>query len=472
NETDQGRRVYLKGAPEAVIDRCNRILGADGEPTSLDADEASEEAHALAQEGFRVLGMACGEAESDQFESDDPGSDLVFLGFQAMEDPLRPEAKEAVEAAQSAGIRVLMLTGDHADTAQAIGGQLGLGGEDNGVRQGRDLEEMSDQELDEVAREVDVYARVSPEHKLRLVERLKEQGNIVAVTGDGVNDAPALQAAHLGIAMGKAGTDVAREASDMVLTDDNFASIIGAVEQGRLVFVNIRKVTYFLLSTGLGEVLAIMASLFMGSPLPFIAVQVLWINLVTNGLQDVALAFEKGEPGLLDEPPRDPDEGVINGEVLWRLATVSVLTAAGTLGVFWWMQQQGASMQLSRSVAMTQMVLFQFFHVFNSRSMRRSLFKIPLKDNPFLMVSVAVAIVAQLGVLHLPFMQSLFDTTPLALEHWALVAAVGTLIIVLVEIEKFFLRRRDERRSEPAARSEERSSGARAQEASSTALKP
>ena len=368
-----------------------------------------------------------------------------------MEDPVRPEAVEAVAAARDAGIRVIMLTGDHADTARAIGGQLGLVGEGAQVREGRDLEDLSDEQLGEVVRKVSVFARVSPEHKLRLVECFKAQDQILAVTGDGVNDAPALQGAHLGVAMGRGGTDVAREASEMVLTDDNFASITNAVEEGRIVFANIRKVTYFLLSTGMAEVLTILFTLFAGWPLPFIAVQVLWINLVTNGVQDVALAFEKGEPDLLTKPPRDPGENVINREVLWRLISVSAFMAAATLGVFWWMRGQDVEIELVRSVTMTQMVMFQFFHVLNSRSMHRSAFRMPLTGNPFLFIAVAGAVVAQIGVLHLPFMQDLFSTTPLSLEQWGIVVGVGSLVLAFVEVEKFFLRHRDRGQEEEVA---------------------
>jgi magnesium-transporting ATPase (P-type) len=446
NAMEDGACIFMKGAPEAVIERCSSRLLPDGEESELDADAAKEAAHQLAAEGYRVLGMAFRRVDHDRFDEDEVGSELVFAGFQGMEDPLRPEAKDAVDATRGAGIRVIMLTGDHADTAKAIGGQLGLTENGAEATEGRDLDDLSDEELDEVVREVNVFARVSPEHKLRLVERLKAQGHVVAVTGDGVNDAPALQAAHLGVAMGQAGTDVAREASDMILTDDNFASITSAVEEGRLVFANIRKVTYFLLSTGLAIVFTILFSLFAGWPLPYLAAQVLWINLVTNGLQDVALAFEKGEPGMLDEPPRDPGEGVVNREVLVRLAWVSVLITTATMAVFYWMLQQDVSMEVARSVAMTQMVMFQFFHVFNSRSLRRSVFRVPLSANPFLAVSLSVAILAHIGALHLPFMQLIFDTTPLSLGQWALVVSVGSLVVVAAEIDKALLRRREGRR--------------------------
>jgi len=448
NDTADGRCVFVKGSPEAVLARCDRMLGGDGERLEVDSEAILTVASRLADEGYRVLAMALREDDRDRFEGEEPGSDLVFAGLQAMEDPLREEAREAVERARSAGIRVIMLTGDHARTAQAIGRKLGLADGDGRTQEGRDLDALSGDELDAVVRGTNVFARVSPHHKLKLVEQLKAQGEIVAVTGDGVNDAPALQAAHLGVAMGKAGTDVARQASDMVLADDNFASITAAVEEGRVVFSNIRKVTYFLLSTGTGLVLAILSSLIGPWPLPFLATQILWINLVTNGLQDVALAFEKNEGGLLDEPPRDPKEGVLNREVLVRLAWIGLLIAVATVGVFTWMLAQGASLQVARSVAMTQMVMFQFFHVLNARSFRRSLFRIPLSSNPFLAVSLMLALTAHIGALHLPFMQRIFMTVPLSPGQWALVVGVGASIIVASEIDKFFLRRRRLRASE------------------------
>jgi len=445
NDTPHGRRVFIKGAPEAVLQRCAAQLTPAGEEQDLDADALRELAHELADQGYRVLGTAYRDTESDQdhIEEDDLAQGLIFAGFQGMEDPVRPEAIEAVKATRHAGIRVIMLTGDHADTAQAIGRQLGIDEHGAGARAGRELDDLSDDELRQVVGDVNVFARVSPDHKHKLVEQLKAMGHVVAVTGDGVNDAPALQAAHLGVAMGQTGTDVAREAADMVLADDNFASITRAVEQGRLIFANIRKVTYFLLATGMGLVITILFTLFADWPLPYLAAQVLWINLVTNGLQDVALAFEKDEPGLLEQPPRDPREGVINREMLYRLVGISTVIGACTLGVFWYMLRQDVPMELARSVAMTQMVLFQFFHVINARSLRRSVFQVPLKANPFLAFSIAAAFLAHLGALHLPFMQAIFDTTPLSLAHWAMVIAVGAIVVAVSEVDKIYLRRKD-----------------------------
>jgi calcium-translocating P-type ATPase len=451
HDTPTGRRVFVKGSPEAVLERCTRALDDGGAVGALDTDAAREAAAALADEGYRVLAMAYRDTRDDRFHGTDPGGDFVFAGLQGMEDPVRPEAVEAVKQAKRAGLRVLMLTGDHARTARAIAAHLQLLGGDGRVCEGRELEGLSAGALDAVVRQVDVYARVSPQHKLLLVDRLKAQGHIVAVTGDGVNDAPALRSAHIGIAMGRTGTDVAREASQMVLADDNFASITAAIEEGRVVFANVRKVTYFLLSTGVGLVLTILAALFGVVPLPYVAAQVLWINLVTNGLQDVALAFERGEPGLLDDPPRPTQEGVLNAFVLWRLAWVGALIAAGTLGVFGWMLSQGASLELARTVAMTQMVVFQFFHVINARSFERSFASVPLSHNPFLFGAMAMAFAAHLAALHVPFMQRVFDTVPLAWHHWLLVVAVGATIVIAAEVDKAWLRHRRERRARAEA---------------------
>ncbi len=441
NDGPAGRRVWLKGAPEVILSRCDRMATTDGD-APIDADAIRAAAAELAQRGLRVLAMAFGPREGDGIKPD-ALSGLVFTGLQGMEDPVRPEAIDAVASAHAAGIRVLMLTGDHVDTARAIGKQLGLGanGETRAV-EGAALETMADEELDRTLDDTAIYARVAPEHKLRIVQRLKHKGEIVAVTGDGVNDAPALRAAHLGVAMGKSGTDVAREASDMVLADDNFATITAAVEEGRVVFSNIRKVTFFLLSTGVAMPIAILATLFMGYPLPFVPAQILWINLVTNGLQDVALAFEPAEPGLLKRRRRDPHEGVITLPLLRRLGAVGVLIAAGTAGVFWWNLELTGNLEYARTMAMTQMVVFQFFHVFNSRSLDQSIFRISPFSNRFLFVSLIAAALAHVGALYWTPLQRIFRTVPLDQGDWTLLATVGTSVILGGEVDKWWNRRR------------------------------
>lgn len=440
-DTAEGRRLFVKGAPEAILAHCTSMALADG-TGELDAEGIREAGHVMAAEGLRVLAMASGEAVGNELSDASLGDQLVFAGMQGMEDPVRPEAVEAVSLAHGAGIRVLMLTGDHVDTAKAIGRQLGLGRRSDRAIDGAELSRMSVEELHEAVARVDMYARVAPEHKLAIVTNLKDRGEIVAVTGDGVNDAPALRAAHIGVAMGKSGTDVAREASDMVLADDNFATITAAVEEGRIVFANIRKVTFFLLSTGVAMPITIIAALLFGLPLPFVAAQILWINLVTNGLQDVALAFEPGEPGLLERHPRAPKEGIVTQRIIWRLLGVGTILAAGTLGMFLWTLQSTDTLAIAQSAAMTQMVVFQNFHVFNSRSLDRSVLAIPPFSNRFLFAAVVLALLAQIAVLTLPPLQTIFRTVPLSAQQWGWIVLTGTTVIIGGELDKFINRRR------------------------------
>jgi magnesium-transporting ATPase (P-type) len=442
NAGPDGPLILLKGAPEVVLERCVSMLDARGEERPLDREEVLRWAGEMADEGYRVLATAHRPAPDERLSAEGLGGGMVFSGLMGMEDPVRPEAVEAVAAARAAGIRVLMLTGDHAGTARAIGGRLGLRSGPDNVMEGSALEGMDEAAIDDRLAEVDVFARVAPEHKLRIVQRLQAAGEVVAVTGDGVNDAPALRAAHLGIAMGKGGTDVAREASDMVLADDNFATITAAVEEGRTIFANIRKVTFFLLSTGVSIPLVIIVALLAGMPLPFLPAQVLWINLVTNGLQDVALAFEPGEPGQLDRPPRPADESIVTPRIFRRLLAVGTLIAAGTLFTFWWSLERSGDLVVAQSVAMTQMAVFQFFHVFNCRSLDRSIFRIPPLSNRFLFVSFTLAWAAHLAVLHVGWLQGIFRTVPLRAEEWGLVLGIGALVVVGGELDKLVNRRR------------------------------
>lgn len=438
NRVEHSNILFLKGAPEALLEKCTHML-VNGDHVECDKKQIREAAATLAGKGLRVLAMAFRRLNSEtNIDQKALEKGFTFAGLQGMEDPVRPEAVEAIRISQHAGIRVIMITGDHADTATAIGKKLGLNGSDTATAlQGTDIDGLSDAEIDTLLEKTHIFARVSPQHKLRIVERLKNLGHIVAVTGDGVNDAPALRAAHLGVAMGKTGTDVAREASDMVLSDDNFATITAAIEEGRIVFANIRKVTFFLLSTAAGELIVILIAVLMYWPLPFVAVQILWINLVTNGLQDVALAFEPGEKGIIHRKPRPGDEGILTGRLIERLGGVGIVLATGTIGSFWWaMEQTGSDLETARTVAMTQMVVFQFFHVFNCRSLDRSLFSIDFFSNKFLFLSVSAALLAHLGVLHTGFLQMVFQTVPLTINQWLFVVGVGSLVIIGGEIDK------------------------------------
>ncbi|HUF92661.1 MAG TPA: HAD-IC family P-type ATPase [Candidatus Limnocylindria bacterium] len=434
--------VFVKGAPERVLRMCTRLLTAEG-PVDLDPDRVLEAAGALASEGLRLLGMATGvwTPAPDAGRPHEPAG-LTFVGLQGSMDPPRAGVREAIAGCQESGIRVVMITGDHVATARAIGEQLGIGSREAPALSGAELGAMDDAALRARVPEVAIYARVAPEHKLRVVQALQSQGEVVAVTGDGVNDAPALKAAEIGIAMGRSGTDVAREASDMVLADDNFASIYAAVQEGRITFDNLRKVTFFLISTGAAEVLAILTALLVQWPLPFLPAQILWLNLVTNGLQDVALAFEPGEPGVLQRPPRSRDEGVIS-RLLWeRTLLAGVVMAAGTLLLFWWELSESGEVGRAQTVALTTMVLFQVFHVGNCRSERRSLFALSPWSNPFLFAATAAALLVHVAALYLPPTQLLLRVEPLDAGAWIRMTLVASTILIAVEAHKLLRRRR------------------------------
>jgi Ca2+-transporting ATPase len=439
NEDDGGATIHLKGAPEVILARCTRQLGSAGDEP-VDAESIRARARALAADGLRVLATARRRDDGATLVRTQLESGFTFTGLLGMEDPPRDESVSAVHDARSAGIRVIMLTGDHLETARAIGVKVGLAEEGARAVPGQALDAMPDDELDRLLDETSVFARVAPEHKLRIVQRLTQRGEVVAVTGDGVNDAPALRAAHIGIAMGATGTDVAREAADMVLADDNFASITAAVEEGRIVFSNIRKVTFFLLSTAAGEVVAIITALLAGWPLPFTAAQILWINLVTDTLEVTALAFEPAEPGLLRQKPRPLREGVLTSRHVLRLAAIGALMAAGTLWTFWWTLRGTDSIEIARSAAVTQMVVFQFYHVFNCRSLDRSILAISPISNRFLFLSMVAVTAAHLAALYTPFLRSVLDTTPLAAEQWWVILAVGATVILGGEIDKLLNR--------------------------------
>ncbi len=442
-ERDGEHMLLVKGAPERVLGMCTRAITGDGDG-ELDPEEVHRLAQEMASRGLRVLGMAYKVLDSPPEQDEVPNPEgLTFLGLQGMMDPPREGVREAVAGCREAGIRVVMITGDHAVTARAIARDLGISKGDEPVLTGVELEEMEDKELRRRVQEVPVYARVTPDHKLRVVRALQSHGEVVAVTGDGVNDAPALKSAEIGVAMGKSGTDVAREASDMVLTDDNFTSIYSAVEEGRVTFDNVRKVTFFLISTGAAATVAILSALALGMPLPFLPAQLLWLNLVTNGLQDVALAFEPGERGVLKRPPRGRKEGVIS-KLLWeRTVVAGIVMAVGTLLLFWWELDRTGSLELAQTVALTTMVLFMAFHVSNARSETRSVFRLNPLSNPFLAVSVVVALAVHVAALYLPPTQFVLRVEPIVEPGtWVRMVLVASTILIAMELHKL-LRRHD-----------------------------
>ena len=429
--------VFMKGAPEAVLARCAEEVHADGS-RPVDRARVLDAAAAIARDGRRVLAMAYRPTTESQLSSGTTHSGFVFAGLVGLEDPVRPEAAAAIAAARSAGIRVLMLTGDHIETARAVGARLGLG---DRALAGAQVSEMTDDELDRSLTDVAVYARVAPEHKLRIVQRLKERGEVVAVTGDGVNDAPALRAAHLGIAMGATGSDVAREASDMILADDNFATITSAIEEGRLAFSNVRRVTFFLLSSAAGEILAILAAAAAGIPIPFTAAQILWINLVTDSVQALALAFERADPDALSRQPRPRHVGLLEQGHVLRLGTIGALLAGATLVTFLIVYRATGDLRHARSVATTQMVALQLFHLFNCRSLDRSAFRLSLLSNRFLLASVLATVSVHVTALYAPPLQRLLQTTPASAREWLVILGVASVVLLGGEVDKLLNRR-------------------------------
>jgi magnesium-transporting ATPase (P-type) len=441
---DAGFRVeiFVKGAPERVLAMCSREL-VGGVTLPVDAAAVAAASASLAAEGLRVLAMARGELPAAPTgESFTEPEDLVFLGLQGMMDPPRPEVREAIDGCRGAGIRVLMITGDHALTARAIAQQLGITNGDEAVVTGAELEDIEDATLSELARETSVYARVTPDDKLRIVRAVQGHGEIVAVTGDGVNDAPALKAADVGIAMGVSGTDVAREAADMVLADDNFVSIYAAVREGRITFDNLRKATFFLISTGAALVFAILVGLGLGWPLLFLPAQVLWLNLVTNGLQDVALAFEPGEPGVIDRPPRHPEEGILSKFLWQRTLATGAIMAAGTLLLFQQSLAITGSLAQAQTVAVTTMVLFQAFHAGNARAEHTSVFRLNPSANPFLLLAVAGALLLHVAAIYLPPTQFVLRFEPFPARFWLPMILTAASVVVSNEVHKLLGRRR------------------------------
>ena len=439
NEVGLGTTALVKGAPEEVLRLCVDAAGAE-----LDRDAALAEAERMAAEGLRVLALArrevSGPSGAHALAAAGVHGGLTFVGLQAMIDPPRDEVVVAVRECQDAGIRVVMITGDHVRTASAIAEEVGIVGE-GGALTGVELDALSDVELADAVTRTSVFARVSPEHKLRIVTALQASGETVAVTGDGVNDAPALKAAEIGAAKGRTGTDVAKESAEMIVTDDNFASIVAAVREGRVAFDNVRKTTFFLISSGAAAIIAVLASIFLRFPLPFLPTQLLWLNLVTNGVQDVALAFEPGEKDVLRRPPRPRDEGVIS-RVLWaRTAIAGMVMATGTLALFlqeWYLTDD---LEHARTVALTTMVLFQAFHVGNCRSEHGSVFSKSPVSNRFLFGGTAAALALHVAALHLPATQYLLRVEPLAPAIWLEMIVVASTIVIAVEGHKLLVRR-------------------------------
>jgi len=451
--------AYVKGAPELVLEKCTQILAKDSVRPITDDDRAEilGSNDRMANKALRVLGMAYRICPEDLCDISPEGveQDLVFVGLMGMMDPPRPEVFNAIRTARMAGINSVMITGDNQYTAVAVANELGMFEEDDAVLTGEALDALSDEDLTDASTQVRVYARVSPEHKLRIVKALKKRGHIAAMTGDGVNDAPALKYADIGISMGITGTDVAKEASDMILTDDNYASIVNAIEEGRGISDNTRKFVSYLLSCNAGEILVIFIasitlSVFFQWPLPLLAIQILFVNLVTDGLPALALGMDPMEPDVMKRGPRDPSEGVITRRV-WILIWVVGLTIAFTvLGIyaFEMLQLTGPPFNYSpeeawyraSTLAFTVLVMTQMVHALNSRSGHLSLFQVGFLKNRVLLLAISVSVLLHIAILYVPFLSAVFNTVPLTLMDWAIVVALSLTVFIVVEGFKFVIR--------------------------------
>jgi Ca2+-transporting ATPase len=455
---EDGRTVLLvKGAPDVLLARCRSEQVGDSERPLDEArrDEIRRSIEGLADEALRTLGLAYRRLPEEALATLHPGEEegLVWLGVAGMIDPPRPEAAGAVRVARDAGIRVIMITGDHPRSAVAIARELGIARPGERAMTGAELAVASDEALADAVRNVSVYARVSPEHKLRIVHALKRQGHVVAMTGDGVNDAPALKAADIGVAMGVTGTDVAKGAADMVLTDDNFASIVAAIEEGRSIYSNIQKYLRYLLATNLGEVVVLFVGVVAAGVLgitagaggalvlPLTATMILWINLVTDSGPALAVGIDPASPRLMRRPPRDPSSRVIT-PAMWRgIFIVAAVLGAGTLGVLA-AALRGAlfagdgGIEYARTLAFHTLVLFSLFAVFGARSDEASAFR-DLFTNGWLWLAVAGSLALQLAVLYLPPLQRAFNTVPLHVGDWAIATIVASSVLWARELEKF-----------------------------------
>jgi len=437
----EATRIYAKGAPERILEMCNRERSAQGE-RPLDAALWQARMDAIAVQGLRVLALAAKDGEPAQrvLEFEHAQQGYCLLGVVGIIDPPREEAIAAVERCRDAGIRVKMITGDHGATARAVGERLGISG-GGGVLTGAELERLSDDELMRRVPHTDVFARASPEHKLRLVRALQANGEIVAMTGDGVNDAPALKRADVGVAMGRKGTEAAKEAAEMVLADDNFASIEHAVEEGRTITDNLRKAMIFILPTNGGEASSLLAAILFGFTLPITPVQILWVNMITAVTLSLALAFEPGEAGVMRRPPRDPAAPLLDRLLIWRIGFVSLILLGGILSLYLWELGRSGSIDAARTVAVNTLVIGEITYLFSSRHLASSSLSAEgLFGNRVALQMTSLLLAAQLAFTHLAPMQTLFGTQGIDALAWAAVLGFGVLLFLLVETEKALMR--------------------------------
>lgn len=440
--TKNGNMAYVKGAPEILLSKCDRIYqdGKTRKLTDKDRKEILEENRLMAEDALRVLGMAFREAGSKKVSSSQElEKNLVFVGLQGMIDAPRPEARKALKLCEHAGIRVVMVTGDHKITATAIGRELGLLGPDAQVVDGEELDEMSDKELRSRVEEISIYARVLPEQKLRIIEAWRSKGKVVAMTGDGVNDAPALKHADIGVAMGITGTDVSKEASDMVLADDNFASIVAAVREGRGIYDNIRKFLRQMLGTNLGELVTMFAAIILNLPMPLIPIQILWMNLVTDGLPAIALSVDPIDDDIMKQKPRPKQEHIVSGSVQRSIIITGVYMCIGSIFIFATSLDSG--LDYARTAVFTTLVFFQMFRVLSVRSETKTLLEIGVFTNPQLILAVMSSVLLQMIAVYYDKLRPIFGTVPLREVDFIHIVAITGSIFVFLEADKIWQRK-------------------------------
>ena len=439
HETPQGEvYAYVKGAPEVILERCSRILegGVERRLTAEKRRAVLKINEEFAEDALRVLGMAYRRLDAPKKRyTEKIESDLVFVGLMGMIDPPREEVRDAIRLCKKAGIKPVMITGDHKLTAVAVAREIGMLENGGLVLTGEELDRLSDEEFERIVEDVKVYARVSPEHKLRIVRALKKKGHIVAMTGDGVNDAPALKNADIGVAMGITGTDVTKEASDMILMDDNFATIVNAVKHGRIIYDNIRKFAFFLLRCNFDELAVIATFAILGMPLPMTAPMILWINLVTDGGPATALSMDPPMEDVMDRPPRDPKQGILYGRILQiivsfisqYLGTTFVFLLVYKYGFFAWGLSETERLMKAQTMCFVQATLRELVVVWNCRSETKSAFKLSWTSNKFLVVAEAVSVLSSILIVYVPILRMMFGTTPLGISEWLLIGSIASL---------------------------------------------
>jgi Ca2+-transporting ATPase len=463
--------IAVKGAPDVVLDLCTQYQDINDKPRALD-EKARQRILAandeMTKDALRVLGLAYRVTEDapdnpEELHAEELEKDLVFVGLIGMIDPAREEVKPALEHAREAGIRTVMITGDYPNTARAIAEAIHLLRPGKKVMTGAQLDETSDEQLKQVIEDTDVFARVSPEHKMRIVDALQANNEVVAMTGDGVNDAPAIKRADIGVAMGITGTDVAKETADMVLTDDNYASIVAAVEQGRIIYSNIRKFLFFLLSSNIAEIMIIFLATLAGLPAPLTAIQLLWLNLITDGAPALALAVEKGDPDIMQQKPRSKSEPIVNrsmtvGLIVQTIAQTAAVLTAFALGLIWHLEAgahvignpityliahdwRGVDVQTAETMAFVTLSLCELFRAYTVRSERASLFQIGIFSNRYMQYAVGLSITLLILVVSVPFLQPIFNTHFPSPREWGVVVGLALIPATAEEITKFFLRR-------------------------------